>query len=256
MIGTIIFWVVVIFVLLLIVKYFTGRNKNANERSALEKIVCSIMVKHKQQMNEVADQVRTVEISREEGIQKCKEAMMRLDLDYKEEVKAAMLRKQEIEDNLPKLRNKPGYHEGKARIAKGKRDEAKKAGKSEAICKAHEDNAYLHLELKAKAVDRIKRSEKYHDELEASIEVAQATYEGRRATLDDLLAEFESMTTAISASRFNTSISLIKSLREESITKLREQRVEVETQNLISGNEEESTASIDKSRYADELESL
>lgn len=256
MIGTIIFWVAIALVAMLVIKAFTGKNKPVNERSAMEKIACSILVKHRQKMNEVAESTRTVEISREEGIQKCKDAIKQLDLDYKEEIRSSMLRKSEIEDNLPKLKNKPGYHEGKARIAKKDYEKAKDAGKPEALCTALKNNVYLHLDLKDKAMKRIEKSEKFRDELEVSIEIAKATYEGRRATLDDLLAEFESMTTAISAAKFNSSINVIKSLREESVIKLREQRVEVEAQNLISGNEEDSASQIDTSRYEDEFNNL
>lgn len=256
MVGTIITYVVIAVIALIVINGFTGWKKEATKRNAWEKISASFITMWTKKSNEVADSVRTPEITREEGIQKCQTAIRELDNDYKEEVKCTLMRVEEMKDNLPALKDKPGYYEGKARKAKKSAEDAKNADKPEEVWKKYEENCYLYLEYRNRARNRVSKVESAIETYQTSLEVAEAVYEGRRATLDDLLEEFKSMTTAITKAKFTKSLSLINSLRQESVIKLREQRVNIEAENRVAGREDESSISVDRTSLEDDYKNL
>lgn len=251
---TFIFVGVVIVLMLLWFKYKVATKKPVEQRSALEKILSAFAVKNRQQMEEAADGIRTPEISREEGIQKCKDAIKQLDMDYKQEYKTLILHRDNLIDKLPELKKKPGINEGKARTNKKKYEEALAAGETE-LAEKYKKNSVMYLELKRRATERITKSEKYVRDIKVSIEMASAEYESRKAQLDDMLQEFESMHGMISAVKFNNSIELIKSLRRETADKLRAQNAEIEASNRITGTDS-AVGEVDESEFVDEFSKL
>lgn len=245
---------VVIVLLFLVFKYKTATSKPVEQRSALEKILSAWSVKNRQRMEEAAEQIRTPEISREEGIQRCKDAIKQLDSDYRKECANLILTRDNLKDKLPDLKKKPGLNEGKARTSKRKMQECLDKGQPE-VAEKHKKNAIMYLELKSRATERIDKSEKFVRDIEVTLDLSAAEYESRRAQLDDMLQEFESMHGAISAAKFNTSIELITSLRRETADKLRAQNAEIEASNRISGMDSASN-NVDETAFSEEFDKL
>lgn len=244
---------VVIF-LIIAFKVKVAKNKPAEQRTAFEKILATLLVKHQMRMDEAANTIRTASISREEGIQKCKEAIRNLETDYKQELANLIRRRDELKDKLPELKTKPGLNEGKARNNKKKMEEAQAEGQTE-LAEQYKANAMMFLDLKKKALDRIERSEKFLREIKVTIEKSKAQYEMRSALLSDTLAEFESMVGPISKARFNTSMEQIQSLRRETVDKIRNQNSEIEAGNMINESGVNETE-INSSAYEDEFNKL
>lgn len=245
--------VVVVLFLILRFKYKISIRKNAEDRTSFEKILATFAVKHQQRMEEVANTVRTPEISRLEGIQRCKEAIRELEFDFKKELTDLIKRKDDLTDQLPKLKAKPGLNEGKARKNKKKMEEALSNGQND-LAEQYKKNAMMFLDLKKKSIERIEKSESFLREIKITIEKSEAEYEMRKAILDDTLSEFESMHGPISRARFNNSMELIQSLRRETVDKIRTQNSEIEASNIINDNN--TSADINSSEYEDEFNKL
>lgn len=234
-------------------KYKVSISKNAEDRTAFEKILASLAVKHRQNMEEAANTIRTPEISRLEGIQRCKDALNNLESDFKTELASLIKREGDLKEQLPILKTKPGLNEGKAKTNKKKMEDALAQGQNE-LAEQYKKNAMMFLDLKKKSLDRIERTEKFLREVGVTIEKSKAEYEMRRAILDDTLAEFESMHGPISKARFNTSMELIQSLRRETVDKIRTQNSEIEASNIVSESSIETN--VNSSDYEDEFNKL
>lgn len=134
-------------------------------------------------------------------------------------------------------------------------EEALAKGRQE-VANEYKKNAMMYLDQKNRALERIKRAEKSLEDLEINIDLAQATYEGRKSQLDDILQELESMHSAISTAKFRANMEMIESLRRETVNKLTEQNAEIEAQNRISGIEDSGRNSINSADYEDEFNNL
>ena len=243
----------------LYMKFKSAKNKRPEERSAVESIMVSASVKGRKNMEETADAIRTVEISKEEGIQKTRDAINQLDLEFKKQIKELMLSQSNLSRNLSELKEQPAKMEGRAKASKKKMQEAMDAGKSETVIALHKKNAIMYLDMKSKVQERIVKVEKILEEIEANLEITQATYENRKVILQDMLQEFKSFTGAISAAKFNDSINIIKSLKEETITKLAIQNAEIKANDFISGTNSETEsvdATVSSGKYDEEFEKL
>lgn len=249
-------FIIVVCVILAIVLYFKwkiAKNKPVEQRSSLEKILTALGTKHQKNMEDAANAIRTPEISKEEGLQRCKQAIKDLESDFRVQLAALINRKENLKDQLPKLKQKPGILQGKALTNKKKMEEAEKEGKTE-LAKNYKSNAILFLDLKKKAEARITKAEKTIEETEVVIDSSKASYEAKKFILDDLLAEFETMTSNISTYKFNQSIEVIQSLKRETADKLRTMNAEIEAGNII--NDSNNDTGINESEFEDEFNKL
>lgn len=252
---TLIIVLVLVVIAYFIVKYKVSSSKPANERSAMEKIITSIGVSGKQNLEDVANSMRSPEISRAEGIQKCKGALAQLELDYGNELAALMKKRDDLSVKMEDLKKRPLALENKAKECKRKMENAIANGETE-LAEEYKKNAMMYLGMKKSAQDRIVSSEKFIKNIKITIEKSQIQYESRRANLEETLQEFETMHGAISTAKFNNSINMIKSLREETAEKLRAQNAEIEAANIIrngSVSSEENTIAGDFTEEFDKL---
>ena len=241
-------------------KFRRAKNKRPDERTPVESIMVSASVSGRKAMEETADQMRTAEISKEEGIQKTKDAISQLDYDFKKQIKDLMVYESGLSKDLETYKAQPSQYESKAKASKKKMQEAQEAGKPEQVVALHKKNAIMYLDMKAKAEGRIKKTEKVLGEIEINLEVVQATYENRKMVLQDMLNEFKSMNGAISVAKFNDNLAQIQAIKNETIDKLAQQNAEIKASNIISGINSEvevgSAGNIDEGKYDDEFDKL
>lgn len=257
--SSLIIVVVICVLLFLVFKTKMAKNKEPQRRSALEKILVSMFVSAKRDLDEAADQIRTPEISREECLQRVKKAIADLDQDVKKQMESILYHQKRMkEEILPRLKEKPGQSEGKARINKKKMEDALKDGNQD-LANIYKNNAIMFLDLKKKGLERIQKVEKQIKETESVQAMALATYESRKATLEDIQMELEAFTAAnISTVRFTESMNIINSLRRETADKLRQQNAAIEADNLMGNGsigDPHSTVA-NPSEYEDELRDL
>lgn len=233
--------IVVLAILVLVVlkfKHLTGKSKPAESRSALEKIACSIFVKARQQAEEAASSIRTARVMKAEALQEVNDALTNLQNSYKESrisLKTALKQLEEV--TIPKLKDTPGKLEAKARQSKKKYEESVEKGTP---IEAHKTNAKKFLQMKAKALEDIKRAEKTKEKLSVIIETAQATYEGQKVDLEMIKADLESQVD-IPQIELSESLTRIRSLQSELATRMNQDNIRAEVNNEIT-NEESSDA--------------
>lgn len=252
---TIIIFSVVLIAIVLWFKFKIAKNKKPEERSAIESMMVTQGIKNRRSLENAADSMRTAEISREEAIQKTKDAIQQLDYDFKTELKNLLLNQSKLSAKLPQMKLIPGKKEGAARNSKKKMEEALEKGRQE-VAEEYKKNAMMYLDQKNRALERVKRAEKSLEDFEINIDLAQANYEGRKSQLDDILQELESMQSSISTAKFRANMEMIESLRRETVNKLTEQNAEIEAQNRISGLEDNGRNSINTVEYEDEFNNL
>lgn len=233
------------------VKFKVAKNKPADQRSAFEKILATMSVKHRENMENAANAIRTPEVSKTEAIQKTKDAINELKTGYQKQLAEMISNQHKLEDLLPKLKEKPGVWEGKAR--KAKKDMEKET--DEELKEQFKENAMLYLSLKAKATERITKTEQYLKKSQTAITKARVSYESKQAVLEDMLIDLESLSTAIINVKFNTNMELIKSLQRECVDSLRERNAEIEASNIINGNDSPA-GNVDQSSFEDEFNNL
>lgn len=252
-------FIVLVLLIILVFKVKIAKNKEPQARSSVEKILVSMFVSVKKNVDDVAEQVRTPEISREECLQKIKEAINSLRSEYEKEMSSLIYHhKRLVEEVIPALKQKPGQYEGKARIWKKKSEEASKAG-DQNLFKVAKDTSINFLSLKKNALDRIEKAEKQAREAESVRAIAEATYESRKAVLEDIQMEVEtSLASNISSAKFSQSINMINALKRETADKLRKQNADIEASNLANNNETSiSTDSVVNSgQYEEEFDKL
>lgn len=250
---TVIVVILVVIVLWLVFKYKSAKNKPVEDRSSLEKILTALGTKHEKNMEEAANAIRTPSLSRDEGLLRCKKAIKDLNDDFKQQLAALIKRRDDLKDQLPTLKSKPGILNGKALNNKKKMEQAEKEGKTE-LAKSYKSNAILFLDLKKKAENRITKAEKTIEETDMVIDQSKANYEAKKFILDDLLAEFETMTGSISSFKFNQSLEVIQSLKRETADKLRSMNAEVEASNVI--NDTTNNSGLNEADYEEEFNKL
>lgn len=244
--------VLIIIALLVFIKFKVSASKPANERTAVEKIISSVGVVGRENLEKTAEKMRTTEISQKEGIQQCKDAQRRLENEYQSELASTIKRRDDLLESLPTLRATPGNYETKARDNKKKMEEALGKGETE-LASQYKENAIMYLDMKKKALVRLEKTEKFVKDINVTIEKSKIQYERRKAKLDDLLAEFQAMHGPISSVKFNDSVKIIESLRQETTEKLRAQNAEFEASEIVNGTKEEPVVSSDYDKEFEEL---
>lgn len=239
---TIIVVLVILAFVILKFKHLTGKSKPSEQRSALEKIACSLFVQARAQAEDAARSIRTSRVMKTEALQEVNDAMSRLDSSYKENMvslKTALTQLKEV--TLPKLKDTPGKMEGKAR--KAKKDYEKSVEKGTPI-EAYKSNAIKYLQHKNKALEDIKKAEKTIEKLTVTIETAKATYDGQKTDLEMIKADLESVVD-IPQIELSESLSRIRSLQSELTTRMNQDNITAEVNNEIMSENESDSYSAD-----------
>lgn len=257
---------IVVLIIALWLKAKSASRKTPEQRTAFESIMVTLFVMHRKNMEEAADTLRTPEISREEGIQRCKDAIRDLNDSFQRELTAILQNKANLKDKiLPELRKKPGYYNGKAQEAKKKYQEyldqsnepgAKNPEKIRAMAEKYKQQGCKFLAFKKKSLDRIDKAEDFLQNIDFTIDETKMTYEERKTTLDDLKADLEMMIGSISGAKFGESLTLIRSIKEETADKLRAQNARVEAESWVSGVQEEADSSVVPGEFTDDFDKL
>lgn len=242
MVTTVILVLVLIVVLFLLFKYLTGRKKPSDQRSAWEKIACSLFVISRKNVEDAANNLRTARVMKTEALQEVDDAMSSLQSSYKENMislKTAL--KQMSEVTLPKLKDQPGKLEAKAR--KAKKDYQASVDKGSPI-EAHKNNAKRYLQLKNEALENIKKSEKLKEKLEVTIETSKAEYEGKMIDLEMIKSNLECMVD-IPQIELNQSLGRIRSLQNELSNRMNQDQIRAEVESEVSREDNSSSYSSD-----------
>ena len=232
MIINIILGVVALLLLIIVIKFITGKGKPSDRRTGMEKIACTLFSIFRKNTEDVARGLRTAKVMKDEALQEVTDALNRLESSYREgqiSMKTALKRlKEEI---LPDLKDKPGSLEAKARKYKKQYQESIEAGHP---IEAHKQNAIKALQHKAKALESIKKAEKNIEKLEVAIETSKADYDGNRMDLEIIKADLEAMID-IPQVELNDSLARINSIQNELTSRMNEaairQEVEAEMRN-------------------------
>ena len=201
-----------LFIVVLLFKFLTGKGKPSTERSSMEKIACALFSIFRKNVDDAANSLRTARVMKEEAMQEVNDAIKNLKHSYQEgqvNMKSALKKLQE--EILPNLKDQPGKLEGKAR--KAKKDYEASVGNGHPI-EAHKQNALKYLQLKNKAVNNIKRTEDNITKLSVAIETSRAQYDGNITDLEMIKSELESMVD-IPQIELNNSLARIQSLQNE-----------------------------------------
>lgn len=230
---TVICGIILVICIIMLVKYFIGKDKPSSERSGLEKIACALFCIFKKNTEDVARSIRSPRIMREEALQEVNNAILNLKNSYQEgqtNMRVALKRLQE--NILPNLKDQPGTLEGKAR--KAKKDYQVSVEKGTPI-EAYKQNALKYLQLKNKAINNIKRTEDNITRLTTAIETSKAQYDGNITDLEMIKSELESMID-IPQIELNNSLDRIQSLQNELTEHMNVDTIQQEVQNEMRVN--------------------
>ena len=228
----------VLILLTLVFKYFTGKSKPSNQRSSTEKIACSLFSIFRSNVDDAANSLRTARVMKEEAIQEVNDAIRNLKKSYEDgQVSMKVALKTLKETTLPNLKDQPGKLEGKAR--KAKKDYQASVDKGTPI-EAHKQNAIKYLQLKNKALVNIKRTEDNITKLSVAIETSKAQYDGNITDLEMIKTELESMVD-IPQVELNNSLARIQSLQNELTDRMNVDSIRAEVQSEMSNEETYST---------------
>lgn len=237
MVFQIILGALILLAVFLMFKAFTGKSKPSDQRSGWEKIACSLLVIGRKNVNDVANGIRTSRVMKEEAIQEVDEAIRNLNSSYKENIISLKLALKQMKGNddgtggqLAKLKDQPGKLEAKAR--KAKKDYEASVAKGTPI-ETHKNNAKKYLQMKAKAMEDIKRCEKTIERLEVTIETAKAEYDGRKFDLDVIKSDLECIVD-IPQLELNQSLEKIRSLQSELTTRMNQDNIRAEVSNEMN----------------------
>lgn len=109
---------IVIIALVLWFKFKIAKHKKPEERSAIESMLVTQGVKNRKSLEEAAGAMRTAEISRDEAMQKTKDAITQLDSDFKTELKNLLLNQSKLSAKLPQMKLIPGKKKEQPGIVK------------------------------------------------------------------------------------------------------------------------------------------
>lgn len=237
-------------VLVLLFKYFTGKSKPAESRSALEKIACSLFVIFRSNTEDAARSIRSARVMKAEALQEVNDALNNLTNSFKENkisLKTALKQLEEV--TIPNMKDLPGKLEAKAR--KAKKDYQKSVEDGNPI-EAYKLNAKKYLQHKLKALEDIKRAEKMRTKLQVTIETAQATYEGQKIDLEMIKSDLECVVD-IPQVELSESLSRIKSLQSELTTRMNQDNIRAEVNNEMANETDSDSYS---SEIDDEFDKL
>lgn len=225
MLVKLIIGVVVVIFLILLVKYFTGKGKPSNQRTTLEKLACTIFSIFKGHVKDATNTIRTATVMKQEAMQELDEAVRKLEESYAKgqtEMRTALKNLQD--DVLPNLKDKPGMLEGKARNNKKLYQESVNKGTP---IEAYKQNAIRFIQMKLKASENIKRTEKNIEKLKVAIDTGKAQYEGQKVEFDLMKSELAAMV-EIPRAELDSSLNRIDSLRGEITQKLNKDNIQAE----------------------------
>lgn len=231
---------ILIIALVLLWKFFTGKGKNSDQRSGLEKIACSLFSIFRTNIDDAANSLRTTKVLRDEAMQEIEDAIAKLKQSYKESKVAMSLQlKQMQEKELPMLNDEPG------KITANAETWTKKYKKS--VDEGHPIEAYKRaactfFQQKQQAILNIEKMKKSIINLEAAIGTAEAEYAIDKSELEmmknNILANPE-----IIRADVTTAISRIESLTTELTDKLDAQRIRAEVDREFRQSDEVTSAS-------------
>lgn len=227
--------ILLVLVIILVIKYFTGKGKVAERRSGLERIACSIGTIFRRNVDDAASSIRTARVMKDEAKQEVNDALNALDRNYNSnQVALRVALKTLTETTLPKLNDMPGRLEASARKAK---EEYKKSVESGNPIEAYKQNAYKFLQHKKDALNNIEVALKMKTKLQVTIDTAKAQYQGDKMDLEMIKNNLDCMVD-IPQLELMESINKIKSLQNELNTKMNEDNIRVEVEREISSERE------------------
>lgn len=214
-------------IVVLLFLYLKGKNKPSSQRSALEKIVCSLFSIFRTNLEETADAIRTPMVLKNEAMQEVEDALKKLEDTYKKgqlEMRSALKTLKEI--TLPNAKEQPGINNAKAKSYKNKYQES--IDKGTPII-AYKETAIKALKAKELALANIAKIEKNIQKLEVAIEVSKAEYDGKKIELNIIKSDLVAMT-EIPQMELTNSINKINSLKSELEAKMDRQAIEREVE--------------------------
>lgn len=242
--------VLLVLIVVLKTKATIASKKQPESRSGFESILVSLFVIHRKNVEETAAAIRTPEISREEGLQKCKDALEDLKNSFERELIAINQSRTNLRDKiLPDLKKKPGSYNAMAikykkmyqeQIEKADAPNAINPEKLKALANRYKEQCIRYLSFREKAFSRIEKAEESLQNIEITIEDTKISYDEKRATLEDLQQDLQLMIGTISTAKFNDNIALIQSIKAETADKLHAENARIEAQNWIQSQEDSS----------------
>lgn len=240
----------ILFFVFLIFKKFTGKSKPAEQRSAWEKIACSIFVIGRRNVEDAAQSLRTARVMKDEALQEVNDAINNLKKNYRDNLVILKTSYKDLEENkLPRMKDQPGLLEGKARRAKKQYMDSVEKGNP---IEAYKSNAKRFLQMKESAIANISKSEKMLEKLDVAINTSQAEYEGNITELEMIRLELQSQVD-IPQLELNQSLTRIRSLQDELTSRMSQDRIRVEVDNEINGHGENQAFSSDIDDEFDKL---
>lgn len=233
-------------------KYKKAMNTPADQRTSIEKILSSIAVSNKKNLEEISEAMRTPEITRTEGIQRCKEELRNLETTYKDELFSLIRQRENNSKKIEEYEKKPKEYEIKAKEYKEKMIEAENRGEK-TLAEQYKQNAIMLLDLKKKSEERIVKLHNFLKDLNSAIDLSKVQYERNKLMLEEMLLEFESMQGKVNMVKFNNCMNTLKSLKNETSEKITEQNAKIETEEYFN---QEDMSKINTSEFEEEFNKL
>lgn len=250
--------VILLIAFLVKIKVKVAKNKEPQRRSAFESMLVTMLVKARKESEELAENYRTAEDSKEEGIQKIKDSIKELESEYRKQLRDLLYLSSDIEDNLiPGLKSKPKEYLKKAKEYKDKYSEVSNDSSKKELADTYKKNALMFLDLKERSERRLEKLIKTKDQIKISIDSATAEFESKKYILSDLLSEFQSsISQTISSANYQKSLDIIKSLRKETLDKLRKETAEITAEKKINSSSDIEDGGNDYAKYEDKFNEI
>jgi len=217
--------VLVIILLILVFKYFTGKNKPSDQRGSLEKFACTIFTIFRGNINDATNSLRTATVMKQEAMAEVEDAINKLNASFKTGQTEMRIACENLEKTiLPNLKDQPGKLEAKARQAK--KDYENSVAKGHPI-EQYKKNAMMFIKMKNQAFINIDKSEKNLEKLKVSIETSKAEYDANITELNMIKTELAT-TVDIPRAELNSSLDRIQSLQTELNNRMNLDRISAE----------------------------
>lgn len=237
----------------LLFKYFTGKSKKVEQRSAMESIACSVFTIWRKNTEDAAKSIRTVRVIRDEALQEVNDAIRSLNDTYLQNMTSLRTTRKTLEETtIPNLRNLPGNLEAKAKESKKKYLESVESGHP---IEAYKQTSYKYLNHKKQALLNIEKAEKTLEKISITIETESANYHGRMADLEMIKVNIE-CTVDIPQVELNSSLSKIRSLQDEITSRMDEGIIRAEVENEMRGSSVSDGVVVSNSELDAEFEKL
>lgn len=239
--------ILVLLLVVLIFKYFTGKGKPYAERDGLQKIACGLFSIFRSNVEEAATAINTAPVLKEQALHEIDDALKDLNTSFANSQVAAKKELKKLnEDLIPHFSDLPGTLEGKARTYKQKYQASVEKGSP---IEEYKKNAIQALQYKLKAISNVEKLKAQAEKLSVNIETAQARYEGDKMDLEMLRADIVSRVD-IPQIELQNRITRITSLRDELVDRLDTAEITREVNSTINNSDTsvmsaEATAAFD-----------